>query len=216
MQQEIIMFDFDNTLVKSLQCWHKVLDKETFKYFGKKPDKRMAKMRLGITIEETAKAFISLSNIDATCNQIYDVWEQLMSKHYLQKVKMINQAKNFLLQLKKEGKTLVLASATQDSLLKTALKHFNIDIFDHIFTESNIQESKRNIEFFHKVIEKLNTKPENITFFEDSVSSLTNASSLGINCYAVIGKFNKKNKRKLSIICKNTIKNYKNFTKKSE
>ncbi|MBE7073634.1 MAG: HAD family hydrolase [Clostridiales bacterium] len=216
MEHQIIMFDFDNTLVKSLKFWHKVLDKETFWFFGKKPNKRMSQIRLGITIKETAEEFIKLAQIDATCNDVYSAWEKLMSKHYLNKIKMIKGAKEFLLKLKTEGKTLVLASATQDSLLKTALQHFNIDIFDYIFTEANTNVSKRNITFFHNILKQLKTKPENIAFFEDSVSSLTNASSLGIKCYAVIGDFNKQHKQQLSLMCENCIKNYKKLTKKSK
>jgi len=213
MNRDIIMFDFDNTIVNSLEYWHKVLDKEMFIKYGQKPNPIMKAIRKSLSNKDMAEAFIELVGIKSNYTQIYQDWHELMSYYYTNKIKLIKGVKELLVSLKKQGKTLILASATDEKLLKIALKHFEIDIFDHIFTEYNVGYPKSDINFFYQVLEKLDTQSNKVTFFEDSFVSLKNASSIGINCYGLIHKFNKSNKKAITSICTKTLKNYSKLIK---
>ncbi|MBQ8792048.1 MAG: HAD family phosphatase [Clostridia bacterium] len=209
MEKDIIMFDFDNTLVDSLPLWYKVLDEEMFTLYGKKVDKNMPQLRVGKSNQEMAETFIKITGINADYKQIFNDWHSKMAVYYTTKIKMIKGAKEFLYILKKQGKTLVLASATQENLLKIALKHFKIDIFDYIFTEESLNHPKYEPDFFEIILDKLNTQASDITFFEDSFSSIKSATSKGIECYALLHKYNKKHKKELTKLCSKVIKDYK-------
>ena len=125
---------------------------------------------------------------------------------------MLKGAKEFLFKLKAEGKKLVLASASDLSILKFALEHFGLmHIFDEFFTEQSIGNAKKEPEFFEKCINALNCSKEDILFFEDAVSSLKSALSVGITCCGVVHKLNRHKIKDLDIL---KIKNYKNIEAK--
>jgi len=208
MQQNIIMFDFDNTIVTSLKYWYKLQYKQIFKLFNMKPVKNFDKLEKGFTSDDYVdflKKFIK----HATRKQLYNTLYKTMEHHYLHDIKLIKGAKEYLYKLKKERKILVLASATWTKLLKTALVHFEIDIFDKVYSEPDLTYSKKQPEFFNIVLKDLNCKAEDIYFYEDTVSSLKTATSLGIECCAVKHSLNKKKLHTVEQQCDTVIKNFK-------
>ena len=212
MKQKVVMFDFDNTLVDSLKYWYNIQNKKMFILYGFKVDKLYPQKRKGLTNLENAKLFIRETGIDKTPQEIKQEWHEQMKVFYTQKIKMIKGAKDFLLKLKSEKKKLVLASATDLSLLKIALKHFEIlDLFDEIFTEQNVRRGKSDKKFFEVVLNKLDVKARDVFFFEDSVESLKNALESKILCCGLVHKFNKDSIKELDIL---KIKNYKNIERK--
>lgn len=206
------MFDFDNTLVDSLKYWYDIQNKKMFTFYGLKVDKDYPKKRKGLTNLDNAKLFIKETGIDKTPQEVKEEWHKQMKVCYTQNIKMIKGAKEFLLKLKADKKKLILASATDLSLLRIALKHFEIlDLFDEVFTEQNVRRGKGDKEFFEIVLKKLEAKPKDVFFFEDSVESLKNALESGISCCGLVHKFNKDRIKKLDVL---KIKNYKNIEKK--
>lgn len=211
MKQKVILFDFDNTLVDSLKYWYKILNKDMFIKYKKKIDKDFPTKRKGLSNLEIAQVFVDVTGVNRTAEEINHEVNQQMEIYYQNKVRFLKGAKEFLLKLKSEGKSLAIITATDLYLVEIALKHFGIyDLFSGVFSEKDIGRHKRNQNFFEYCFEKLNCKPEDVFMFEDSVSSLTSAISLGVNCCGVIHKFNKKSIKKLSIP---VIKNYKNIDK---
>lgn len=209
MKQNIVMFDFDNTLVDSLKYWYYIQNKKMFVLHNRKIDKAFPQKRSGLKNSETAELFIKITGIDKTPLEVQQEWCKEMEFYYKNKVKMLKGAKDYLLKLKSEGKRLVLASASDLSILKIALKHFGLThIFDEIFTEQSIGKAKKETEFFEYCIKALGCLKEDVFFFEDSVSSLESALSIGIRCCGVVHKLNKQRIKKLNIL---TIKNYKNI-----
>ena len=208
MAKNTIIFDFDNTLVNSLKYWFYEMNYTTFKTYGLKPDKRMKELRRGKNNEEIVEIFLQLTNLKVSKNEIFDCWYNLMYKNYLTKIKRISGALEYLQQLKNNGKKLVLATATNIDLIKKVLPHFNLDIFDEIYTEQILSAGKNNVKFFENLLTKINEKPENILFFEDSYPSIKNATAMNIDCCAVIHRFNKKHLNYFKSNCKLVIKNY--------
>ena len=211
MEKNIIMFDFDNTLVDSLKHWYKVQENLMFKKYGKKPSPEMEPRRHGKNNRQVAELFIELANINVGYEQIFEDWFNFMEVRYTKQVKMLKGAKEFLQNLKQQGKKLVLASATEFELLQVALKHFGlIDLFDEVYTETNMGYAKIQPEFFDELLVKLDVTADEIFFFEDSYGSIKNATAKGIEVCAVVHKYNKKHLPKLNKMCKLLIKNYKN------
>lgn len=209
--KDVIIFDFDNTLVNSLDYWYDVIDKQTFKKYSLKPDKKMHKQRWGKSNEEMAKLFVEISQLNISANDVINTWNEFMEYYYTHKIKFVKYAKEFLNKLKHQGKRLVLASATEERLLKVCLKHFNIDVFETIFTETNTGYAKHNVKFFETCLTNLKVKPEQVFFFEDSFVSIKSATKLNIDCCAVVHKYNKKHESEFKKMCKCVIKDYSKF-----
>lgn len=124
---------------------------------------------------------------------------------------MLKGARQFLEQLKNEGRKLVIVSATDKPLLKEALKYLGIiNLFDDIFTEQSVGFAKRDGEFFNYCFKKMKCVKEDVFFFEDSVPVLETAIKMGIPCCGVKHKFNKDRIDSLGI---KTIKNYNKVNK---
>ena len=168
MKQKIVMFDFDNTLVDSLKYWYYIQNEKMFTNYGKKVDKTFSEKRSGFTNLETAQLFVDMTGVNRTAEEIMKEWHQQMQMCYTTKIKILKGAMAYLMELKQQGKKLVIASATDYSLLSIALKHFGLDFFEEVFTEQEVGFGKRNSEFFKICLEKLNCNAEDIFFFEDA------------------------------------------------
>lgn len=209
MNKNTIIFDFDNTIVDSLKYWYYEMNKTIFRIYGLKPDKRIVELRKGKNNKEIAEIFLKLSGLIISIDEVYDCWYNLMYKDYTTKIKIIPGAREFINSLKKQGKRLILATATNIDLVKKVLPHFDLDIFDEIHTEQTLKSGKNNVKFFENLLNTLQVNPEDILFFEDSFESIQNARKFNIECCAVIHKYNKKHIDYFNKNCKLVIKNYK-------
>lgn len=209
-KKQYVMFDFDNTLVNSLKFWYKSIDQEAFKHFGSKRNKLFANARIGLTNHEIAKSFVEHSDTKLNVNDVLKFWHERMIFYYTNKIKLVPGVKEYLLKLKEQGHTLILASATPMKVLKVAVKHFGFDkYFDHIFTEESLKAPKREPLFYINLLKKLGITSKELFVFEDSYFSLTSANALKINTCALVHKFNKKKLCFLNKHNKLVIKNYK-------
>lgn len=215
MEKKAIIFDFDNTIVNSLDYWYKLMFEETFKHYNVPYDPKLREMKKGETNEELAELFIKLTNLKVSPQDVLNFWNINMEYYYTQKIKAIKGVQKFLYGLNKKGYTLVLASATQEKLLKKALKHFDIDIFNYIFTEPATNLGKDEPEFFENILKTLKLKSKDVLLFEDSVHSIKSAISLGIDSCFLLHKYNKEHKSDLEPITKLIITDYKSKSLKS-
>ena len=210
MDKQYIIFDFDNTLVDSLGYWAKTEFKQLFKIYGKKPNKNFKKLKSGTSNAQAAQIFIDLAQVDITVEEVFEQTAAIMYGYYTNNIKFIKGAKQYLNNLKSQGKTLVLASATQMPLLEKVIKHFKLDMFDKVYSESTLGIGKNDTRFFETILTDLNTTADNVFLFEDSCTSIKNAVKNNIQCCGIIHKYNKKSKKQMQDLCQLVIKNYKN------
>ena len=193
MEKQVYFFDFDNTIVDSLDLWYDVMDNKTFVDFGLQPSNDFAKFRQGKSNMEIAQIFVELNHLNIDPKEVIKRWNFHMKENYIKNIQLISGAKEFLLKLKDEGKRLAILSATDEDVLRVALKHFDIDIFENIFTEENINLPKHNPKFYQVCLEKFGVKNDDVVLYEDSFVALKSATSIGIECVALKNKYNQKN-----------------------
>ena len=209
MEQNIIIFDFDNTIVNSIPYCLKAINCDLFKYYGIKATSHFKKNHGNKSNLEMAEFFLETTKINATPAEVLRIWYDYMFVYYTKKVKFIKGVIEYIKQLKKQGKKIVLASATGDVLLLPVIRELKIDnLFDMVVTENQVGYSKRDPMFFAKLLKKLNATPEDVFLFEDSYHSIFSATSLRIQSCAILGKYNRKVRKQLKGICLATIKNY--------
>ena len=209
MEQNIIIFDFDNTIVNSIPHFLKAINYDLFKYYGIKSTSYFRKNHSTKSNMEMAEFFLETTKINATPSEVLRVCYDYMFVYYTKKVKFIKGVIEYIKNLKKEGKKIVLASATGDELLLPTIRELKIDsLFDTVVTENQIGYSKRDPMFFVKLLKKLKATPDDVFLFEDSYHSIFSAASLRIQSCAILGKYNRNRRKELKETCLLTIKNY--------
>ena len=94
--------------------------------------------------------------------------------------------------LKNLGYKVYLLSNLKEIDYEKFIKHFDVSIFDEMFLSFKLDMIKPNDDIYKYVINKLNTKPENIYFFDDNKDNIDGAIRNGINAYQVTGETVKK------------------------
>lgn len=94
--------------------------------------------------------------------------------------------------LKNLGYKVYLLSNLKEIDYEKFIKHFDVSIFDEMFLSFKLGMLKPNDDIYQYVINKLNTKPENIYFFDDNKENVDGAIRNGINAYQVTGETVKK------------------------
>lgn len=208
--KKVIIFDFDNTLVLSLEDWKYMIDHETAKHYTVQENLEFEKKRHGLSNKDTAKLFLQMHGLDSlTVDDVIDYWYPYMEEKYRNSIDFVPGAKWALETLKTKGYTLVLATATGRSLVSKAVKIFDVEkYFDLIICEEEVGKSKMEPDIYYKIMEKLKVEPKDCLYFEDSSIALTTASKIGIDCVGIVSKLNMHKAEKLSKFCKMVICEY--------
>ena len=111
---------------------------------------------------------------------------------YVNNNKFFNDTIEIIKKLKNLGYKVYLLSNLKEIDYEKFIKHFDVSIFDEMFLSFKLDMLKPNDDIYQYVINKLNTKPENIYFFDDNKENVDGAIRNGINAYQVTGETVKK------------------------
>ena len=111
---------------------------------------------------------------------------------YVNNNKFFTDTIEIIKKLKNLGYKVYLLSNLKEIDYEKFIKHFDVSIFDEMFLSFKLDMLKPNDDIYQYVINKLNTKPENIYFFDDNKENVDGAIRNGINAYQVTGETVKK------------------------
>ena len=111
---------------------------------------------------------------------------------YVNNNKFFTDTIEIIKKLKNLGYKVYLLSNLKEIDYEKFIKHFDVSIFDEMFLSFKLDMLKPNDDIYQYVINKLNTKPENIYFFDDNKENVEGAIRNGINAYQVTGETVKK------------------------
>ena len=111
---------------------------------------------------------------------------------YVNNNEFFNDTIETIKKLKYLGYKVYLLSNLKEIDYEKFIKHFDVSIFDEMLLSFKLGMLKPNDDIYQYVINKLNTKPENIYFFDDNKENVDGAIRNGINAYQVTGETVKK------------------------
>lgn len=111
---------------------------------------------------------------------------------YVNNNKFFTDTIEIIKKLKNLGYKVYLLSNLKEIDYEKFIKHFDVSIFDEMFLSFKLDMLKPNDDIYQYAINKLNTKPENIYFFDDNKENVDGAIRNGINAYQVTGETVKK------------------------
>ena len=175
-----LIFDFDGTLVDSMQGWASFIFDHLDKLHISYPED-IIKIVSPLGTRGAAKYLIELG-VDATVEELLDLMDSFALDEYTYRVPAKSYVIDKLMELKNAGYSLNILTACNHNLLDPCLKRLGIyNMFDNIWScEEDLSMSKREEKLYSLVSEKLDTVCENCVFFDDNIGALTTAKESGM------------------------------------
>lgn len=185
------IFDFDGTLLDSLDVWDKI-DEESFAKRGIKVPSDFADSTATMTPRQVADYVIERFGFTDSPEDLMKEWQDMAFNAYAKHLPLRKGAKNYVDYLHKTGAKLVLITTLSKSLCVAALKR--TDLYDYfylmIFGEDLERNAKNSPKTYVDLSERIGVKASDCTVFEDSDSALKSACLAGMKTCGVADLIN--------------------------
>lgn len=188
-----VIFDLDGTIVDSMGVWQEI-DKQYFlmKGYETVPEGYANKIS-HMSFYEIAKYTKETYHFEETIDQIIEIWDILARHAYTYTVMAKPGIRKLLVYLKQHDIKIALATSNTRKLFTPCLKHNAIyDLFDFLFSGSELGTSKSEPTIYLIASDALKTKPSETLVFEDVLIPLTTAKNAGFKTVAVYDKSSEK------------------------
>lgn len=185
MKFQAVIFDLDGTLIESTSIWSKI-DEEFFaKRNMKVPLDYFEKIK-SFTFTESAEYTKKTYNFPESVEEIKQEWLDMAEVEYYKNIKIKEGVKEYLKYLKENKIKIGLATAAPRNLYEGVLKNNDIYIYFDTFSDtSEVGKSKESPDVYILAAEKLGVAPSECLVFEDILSAIKTAKSIGMTVCGV-------------------------------
>ena len=181
--KKVVLFDFDGTLVDSMGMWGEV-DKAILRSHGLPiPDNFTEEFMfpmIPLTEEETAQFFLDYG-CKGTVQTILDQIEQLSQEQYEQHIEAKPGAVELVKALRDAGVKLgLVTAATIGRILPCLARNGMTGWFHYIVNCDHVGLPKTDPAIYRMALEHFGVKAEEAVFFDDNLTAIRTAKSLGI------------------------------------
>ncbi|MGA3292235.1 MAG: HAD family phosphatase [Candidatus Microgenomates bacterium] len=188
-----VIFDLDGTLINSSGLWSKAFS-EVLKSLGKEPISEHPEIP-GVGIEDNWRILLVKYNI--TTDKTLDELKSLTYKHYvkfLQDIKLIEGARNFLENLRESNIEIALATNCEWWVVEEVFKKLDLDgVFDATVTGEEILNKKPFPDAFLLAADKLDVPAKDCLVIGDTQSDIDAAKSAGMKVIIISDLEDEKN-----------------------
>ena len=173
------LFDFDGTLVDSMPTYVtamlRILDENNISY-----DEEIIKIITPLGVLGTAEYYIKMG-LDMSKEDIIALMKEYMLEGYFYHIPAKKNVISVLKQLKEQGASLNVLTASPHITLDACLKRLDIyDLFDHIWSCNDFDTTKADPSIYKMVAEQLDEKVEDILFLDDNINANQTAKTAGM------------------------------------
>jgi HAD superfamily hydrolase (TIGR01509 family) len=180
-----VIFDVDGTLFDSMPFWDDAgkLFLESVGIYAKED---LSHTLLSMTMKEGAEYLIKNYVPQMTIAEVLQGIIDVMNDAYRNKISLKKGAAQLLRRLKENNIPVVIATATDRTLLEAALNRLEIfDFIDKIFTCSECNTTKSVPDIYLNACDWLDTSPEETVVFEDTLQAISTVSASNFITVAV-------------------------------
>ena len=179
------LFDFDGTLVDSMPSFIagvlKELDKNNCQY-----NDDIIKIITPLGFAGTADYFIKTFGLDLSIEELVSAFKNNIADDYFYNIPAKSSVVKVLKQLKTEGVSLNVLTASPHVTLDACLKRLKIfDLFDNVWSCDDFSTTKANPEIYKLVAQKLNVNVKDVLFLDDNINANLTAKAAGMNACGV-------------------------------
>ena len=178
------LFDFDGTLVDSMPYFInvmlRILDENDIKY-----DKDIVKIITPLGYRGTAEYFQKLG-LQNSPEELMAQMQKYAFDAYTNKIIAKEGVTETLIQLKQQGNSLNVLTASPHSSLDPCLKRLGIfDLFDNVWSCDDFNTTKADPNIYRLAAERIGKDVKEIIFVDDNVNAVTTAKLGGMISYGI-------------------------------
>lgn len=175
------IFDFDGTLVDSMWIWDNLLIDFLNKYGHSTPQRLLDEVAY-MSLEQSSKYVCSLYDLPLTPKQVYGEWNNMIYDGYACEIKLKPYADKYLRSLRRDKKTLAIATANSRELTEACLKNNGFDGFFDVYTYADeVGIGKSDPKIYLETLRRMNMRVDDAVLFEDILKALETAKSIGLD-----------------------------------
>lgn len=179
------LFDMDGTVLDSMRVWADV-DRKFFEVRNMPVPENYAKEISGLSFRQTAVYTKEKFGLSESVDEILAEWDSMCRWEYAENVPLKENAREYLIKLKTEGKKLGVATALPKHLYKPALERNGVyHLFDAFATTDETDGRKASGKIYLLCAERLGVAPEDCCVFEDIQDGITGAKAAGMKAVLV-------------------------------
>ena len=186
--KRVFVFDLGNVIVKpmNIKMLYEMLNcKISYENFSNffKSSKYADEVHMGrISDEQYIKEVLKYANSDKTIEEFKEIYTgPIRNELYINTISIIET-------LKKRNEKVCMLSNLRKIDFEWFSTKYDVKIFDELFLSYEMHLLKPDEEIYMKMLNKLNTIPEIIYFFDDNENNINAAKKLNINAYLTTGE----------------------------
>ncbi|MDE5898394.1 MAG: HAD family phosphatase [Treponemataceae bacterium] len=205
------IFDMDGTLLDSMPFWIHAGERYLRK-LGAEPEERLGRTLLSMSMEEGAEYLRRRYLPSRSCGEIVRGINSILADAYASQVPLKDGAREFLLEWKRRGIPVALATATDRGLFAPALRRLSLDgLFDAVLTCSECRTSKSKPDIYFRAAQALGTEAAETIVFEDALVPVRTAAGAGFIVAGVQDAASAADAAEIKRLCQFYIEEFRSF-----
>lgn len=192
MKLKCAIFDFDGTLFDSMYIWDMV-GEVYLRSLGKEPKPSMREDIRALSLYQSSCYFKEEYAIDLSVEEIMAGINKTVENFYMNEVQPKVGVVTFLNQMKQQGISTCIATASEHYQIEAALQRCQMEhLFDAVLTCTEVGYGKDEPVIFRKAMEYFDAERENTIIFEDALHAVKTAKKDGFKVAAVFDNSEKR------------------------
>lgn len=202
------IFDFDGTLVKSLDVWKKA-DDLFLERRGLSYPENFYQMISHMNLPQASEYIRVELSLPETALEIEREFVEIMHYQYANEIELLPGAGEYLVMLKEQGARLAIATSNQEELFVPCLENNGVlSLFDAYATTAEAGCTKGEPGVYLLAAKKLSAKPEDCEVFEDILPGIAAAKSVGMKCTGILEERSRPDWDKIKALSDRVITDY--------
>lgn len=203
----VYIFDFDGTLVDSMQQWSgkmlHILDENNIAY---PPD--VIKIITPLGDRGTAEYFRSLG-VKLSVGEILALMDSYAMEEYTHKIPAKPYVRETLLRLKSEGHSLNVLTSSPHKMLDVCLKRLGLyDLFDNVLSSDDFSFTKSEPEIYYETARRIGADIGDCVFLDDNYNAVSAAKKAGLKTIGVYDDTSAEFEGEMRALCDGYIKDF--------
>jgi HAD superfamily hydrolase (TIGR01509 family) len=189
---EAVIFDMDGTLIDSMWIWPSI-DEDFFKKYELVEPENFHEDIEGMSYTEVVQFFLDVfPTLKRTPEQIMDEWTDMARDRYMNEAPLKDGAYDFILEMRRQGKKIGIATSNGRTLVEDTLKALGIEqYFDSVRTSCEAGKGKPAPDVYLLVADEMGVAPGRCLVFEDVPMGILAGKNAGMKVCAVDDEFSR-------------------------